>query len=64
MEMEMIYRLSMLVGFLLAGFIALLIGALIVGLRHCCKAAAKELEAMIDELETEEKRCLDESQNP
>jgi len=63
-EMDIIYRLSLLVGFLLASVIAMLIGALMIGLRHWCRTTMKELEDMIDELETEEKRCLHESKNP
>lgn len=60
-EMDIIYRLSILAGFLLASFIALLIGALIFGLRHWCKTTMKELEDMMDDLEKEERKCLDES---
>jgi hypothetical protein len=51
------------VGFLLASIIAMLFAALVIGLRYWCKATMKELEDMIDELETEEKRCFDEIQN-
>jgi len=61
MEMDMIYRLSMLSGFLLASVIAIVIGAMIFGLRHCCKTAMKELEDMMDDLEKEERKCLDEN---
>lgn len=63
MEMEMIYRLSMLVGFLLAGFIALLIGAAIVALRCWYKSTLKDLNSMIDDLEKMEEECLDEIKN-
>ena len=62
-EMDILYRLSLLVGFLLASIIAMLIAALVIGLRFWCKTTVKELEDMIDELETEEKRCFDEIQN-
>lgn len=59
----MIYRLSMLVGFLLAGFIALLIGAAIVALRCWYKSTLKDLNSMIDDLEKMEEECLDEIKN-
>lgn len=62
-EMDILYRLSLLVGFLLASIIAMLIAALVIGLRYWCKTTVEELEDMIDELETEEKRCFDEIQN-
>lgn len=62
-EMDIIYRLSILVGFLLASVIAMLIAALVIGLHHWCKTAMKELGDMVDELETEERKCLDESKN-
>lgn len=60
-EMDIIYRLSILSGFMLASIIAILIGALIFALRHCCKTAMKDLENMMDDLEKEERKCLDES---
>lgn len=63
-EMDIIYRLSILVGFMLACIVAMLIAALVIGLRHWCKTTMKELESMIDELETEERKCLDESKHP
>ena len=61
MEMELIYRLSMLVGFLSAGLLAMLIAAAILGLRHCYKSAVKDLDRMIEDLEKMEEACLDES---
>ena len=63
-EMDIIYRLSILVGFMLACIIAMLIAALVIGLRYWCKSTMKELDSMIDELEREERKCLDESKNP
>ena len=63
-EMDIIYRLSILVGFMLACIVAMLIAALVIGLRHWCKTTMKELEGMIDELEPEERKCLDESKHP
>lgn len=63
-EMDIIFRLSILVGFMLACIVAMLIAALVIGLRHWCKTTMKELEGMIDELETEERKCLDESKHP
>ena len=35
-EMDILYRLSLLVGFLLASIIAMLIAALVIGLRYWC----------------------------
>lgn len=61
MEINIIYHLCILMGFLLAGFLAILMGAALFGLRHWGKTAMKKLEAMIDELETEERKSLDES---
>ena len=54
MELDIIYRLSMLVGFLTAGFIAILIGAAIVALRCWYRSTMKDLDRMIDDLETME----------
>ena len=51
MEMEMIFRLSLLVGFLMAGFLGILIGAAIVGLRYWYKTSVRELDQMLDDLE-------------
>ena len=54
MEFEVLYRMSMLMGFLLAGFLALLIGVLIFALHSWAKASIRELERLIDDLETTE----------
>ena len=62
-EMTILYHLCILVGFLLAGFLAMLIGAAVVALRHWCKSSIRELEDLIDELETEERKSPDEHQN-
>jgi len=59
-EMNILYHLCILVGFLLASFLAMLIGAALIGLRHWCRTSMKELEDMIDELETEERKGLNE----
>jgi len=40
--------------------LAMLIGAALIGLRHWCRTSMKELEDMIDELETEERKGLNE----
>ena len=62
-EMEIIYRLSLLVGFLLAGFLAMLIGAAVVALRCWYKSTIKDLDKMLDDIEKLEEECLDESKN-
>lgn len=62
-EMDIIYRLSLLVGFLLASIIAMLIAALVIGLRHWYKSTMKDLDRMIDDLEKMEEDCPDESKN-
>lgn len=62
-EMDVLYRLSMMVGFLTAGFLALLIGAAIVALRCCYKSTMKDLDRMIDDIEKLEEACLDENNN-
>jgi len=54
MELDIIYRLSMLVGFLLASVIAMLVGAAVVALRCWYKSTVKDLDRMIDDLETME----------
>ena len=54
MEFEVLYRMSMLMGFLLAGFLALLIGVLIFALHSWAKSSIRELERLIDDLETTE----------
>ena len=50
-ETDIIYRLSMMVGFLTAGFLAMLIGAAIVALRCWYKSTIKDLDRMIDDIE-------------
>jgi len=62
-ELTILYHLCILVGFLLAGFLAMLIGAAVLGLRHWCKSSIKELEDLIDQMETEERKSPDESHN-
>ena len=48
MEMDMIYRLSMMVGFLTAGFLILLIVALVVGVCVWQKFFFKDVCQMLD----------------
>jgi len=62
-EMDIIYRLSLLVGFLLAGFLAMLVGAAVVALRCWYKSTIKDLDKMLDDIEKLEEECLDESKN-
>ena len=57
-EMDIIYRLSMMVGFLTAGFLAMLIGAAIVALRCWYKSTMKDLDKMLDDIEKLEEACL------
>ena len=47
MELDILYRLSMLVGFLLAGFLALLIAGAAALICHCSKKAFRELDEAI-----------------
>lgn len=51
MELDILYRLSMLVGFLLAGFLALLIAGAAALICHCSKRAFRELDKAMKELE-------------
>ena len=51
MELDILYRLSMLVGFLLAGFLALLIAGAAALICHCSKKAIRELDNAMKELE-------------
>lgn len=51
MELDILYRLSMLVGFLLAGFLALLIAGAAALICHCSKNAFRELDKAMKELE-------------
>ena len=55
MEMDILYRLSMMVGFLTAGFLALVIAAVIALVWHFMKASDRELERLLEELTGEEK---------
>ena len=61
MEMEMIFRLSMLVGFLMAGFLSILIGAAIIGIRYWYKSSIRELDQMLDDLEKVEEESRHET---
>ena len=51
MELDILYRLSMLVGFLLAGFLALLIAGAAALICPCSKRAFRELDKAMKELE-------------
>ena len=51
MELDILYRLSMLVGFLLAGFLALLIAGAVALICHFSKKAFRELDNAMKELE-------------
>ena len=62
-EMDIIYRLSLLVGFLLAGFLAMLVGAAVVALRCWYKSTIKDLDRMIDDIEKLEEACMDEGKD-
>lgn len=55
MEMDILYRLSMMVGFLTAGFLALVIAAVIALVWHFMKVSDRELERLLEELTGEEK---------
>lgn len=61
--MDILYRLSMMVGFLLAGFLALLIAALMATL--CCwiKSSFRKLDRMLEDLEKMEEACRDEDKS-
>ena len=63
MEMDIIFRLSLLVGFLLASVIAMLVGAAIVALYCWYKSTMKDMDRMIDGLEKIEEDCLHENKN-
>ena len=51
MELDILYRLSMLVGFLLAGFLALLIAGAAALICHFSQKALRELDNAMKELE-------------
>lgn len=55
MEMDILYRLSMMVGFLTAGFLALVIAAVIALVWHFMKVSDRELERLLEELTGEVK---------
>ena len=55
MELDILYRLSMMVGFLTAGFLALVIAAVIALVWHFMKVSDRELERLLEELTGEEK---------
>lgn len=56
-ETDILFRLSMMVGFLTAGFLAILIGAAVVALRYWYKSSMKDLDRMIDDIEKLEEAC-------
>lgn len=59
-EMDIIYRLSMMVGFLTAGFLALLIAGAVIALRCWYKSTMGDLEHMIEALDMGEEELQDE----
>ena len=61
MEMEMIFRLALLVGFLCAGFIGILIALAIMAIRNWCKSSMKELDDMLDNIDKSEEASRNES---
>lgn len=50
-ETDMVFRLSMIVGFLSATVLAMLLVAAVLALRHCCKSAKRELDRMLDDMD-------------
>ena len=54
MEVDILCRLSMMVGFLTAGFLALVIAAVIALVWHFMKVSDRELERLSEELERKE----------
>lgn len=60
MELDILYRLSMTVGFLLAGFLALLIAGVVAALWHWGKASLRELNQALKELE---EACKDDDES-
>lgn len=56
-ETDILYRLSLMVGFLTAGFLAILIGAAVAALRYWYKSGMKDLNRMIDDIEKLEEAC-------
>lgn len=59
MELEILCRMSMMLGFLTAGFAALLLAALAAVIWLCVRATTRELDHMLEELEREEDRDAD-----
>ena len=55
MELDILYRLSMMVGFLMAGFLALVIAAVIALVLHFVKVSDRELEQLLEGMERKEK---------
>ena len=55
MELDILYPLSMLVGFLMAGFLALVIAAVIALVWHFVKVSDRELEQLLEGMERKEK---------
>jgi len=51
MDYAILFKMSMMMGFLLAGFIALLIGGLIAGLVVFYRSAMKKFEGMVKDME-------------
>ena len=55
MELDILYRLSMMVGFLMAGFLALVIAAVIALVWQFVKVSDRELEQLLEGRERKEK---------
>lgn len=55
MELDTLYRLSMMVGFLTAAFLALVIAAVMALVWHFVKASDQELEHLLEDMERKEK---------
>lgn len=54
MEVDILCRLSMMVGFLTAGFLALAVAGAAALVWHCMKASDQELVRLLEELERKE----------
>lgn len=55
MELDILYRLSMMVGFLLAAILALVIAVVLTLVWHLMKSSGRELEQLLEDLERKEK---------
>ena len=55
MELDILYRLSMMVGFLLAAFLALVIAVVLTLVWHLMKSSGRELEQLLEDMERKEK---------